>query len=183
MKIDNFKLLIEAGNPIISMETPDETRAIRMVREVAEASRLPLVQWSVTDGLRMTPPEGDKTLVEPGKLAAALAVVRQSSYPVLYLFKDVGPHCKDRAGGPLAPRPLFLAGLAVVDRDSRRGNVPAARRPPHGGAVRRRLARRGRTDGDRPPDVPGREESQPATGGIKADAGGIGTARADARAG
>ena len=95
MKIDEFKLLIEAGNPIIAMETPDETRAIRLVREVADAGRLPLVQWSVTEGLRMTPPEGERTLVEPGKLAAALAVVEQSSYPVLYVFKDVGPHCKD----------------------------------------------------------------------------------------
>ncbi len=95
VKIDDFKLLIEAGNPIIAMETPDETRAVRLVREVADAGRLPLVQWSATEGLRMTPPEGDRTLVDPGKLVAALGQVRQSSYPVLYVFKDVGPQCKD----------------------------------------------------------------------------------------
>ena len=44
VKIDDFKLLIEAGNPIIAMETPDETRAYRLVREVADADRRPLVR-------------------------------------------------------------------------------------------------------------------------------------------
>ena len=39
MKSDSLKLLIQAGNPIISMETPDEPRAVRLVREVAQASR------------------------------------------------------------------------------------------------------------------------------------------------
>ena len=147
MKLDDFKLLIEAGNPIIAMETPDETRAVRLVREVADAGRLPLVQWSATEGLRMTPPEGDRTLVDPGKLVAALGQVRQSSYPVLYVFKDVGPAVQGPAGGPLAARPLFFARLAVVDRDSRRGDGPAARRAAADRAVRHRLARRGRADG------------------------------------
>ena len=58
MKAENLKLLIQAGNPIISMETPDESRAIRLVREVAQASKLPLMEWSVTEGLLTTPPEG-----------------------------------------------------------------------------------------------------------------------------
>ena len=30
MKAENLKLLIHAGNPIISLETPDESRAIRL---------------------------------------------------------------------------------------------------------------------------------------------------------
>ncbi len=36
-----------------------------------------------------------KPLVEPGKVAAALRYVNQSASPAIYLFKDVGPHCKD----------------------------------------------------------------------------------------
>ena len=36
MKSAALKLLIQAGNPIISMETPDEPRAVAMVREVAQ---------------------------------------------------------------------------------------------------------------------------------------------------
>ena len=37
MKSAALKLLIQAGNPIIAMETPDEPRAICLVREVAQA--------------------------------------------------------------------------------------------------------------------------------------------------
>ena len=56
MKSEGLKLLIQAGNPIISMETPDEPRAAHLVHEVAEAMSLPLVEWSVTEGLRSMPP-------------------------------------------------------------------------------------------------------------------------------
>jgi len=95
MRSDSLKLLIQAGNPIISMETADEPRATRVVGEVAKQLRLPLSQWSVTEGLIPLPPEATKTLVEPGKPAAALQYVKQSGYPVIYCFKDLGAHCKD----------------------------------------------------------------------------------------
>jgi AAA+ superfamily predicted ATPase len=95
MKADTLKLLIQAGNPIISMETPDEPRAIQIVRTVAEAMRLPLLVWSVTKGLEQAPPEAAKTVIEPGKVAAALGYVKETPYPVVYLFKDLGAHCKD----------------------------------------------------------------------------------------
>ncbi len=95
MTSDNLKLLIQAGNPIISMETPDEPRALALVRQVAEAMKLPLIHWSVTRGLCTTAPEGIKTLVKPDKVVAALDYVRETSYPAIFLFKDLGPHCKD----------------------------------------------------------------------------------------
>jgi AAA+ superfamily predicted ATPase len=95
MKTDNLKLLIQSGNPIISMETPDEPRAIHLVHEVAAAMRLPLLEWSATEGMVQCPPEAAKVLVEPGKLPLALRCVKETSFPVLYLFKDLGPHCKD----------------------------------------------------------------------------------------
>jgi len=95
MKADTLKLLIQAGNPIISMETPDEPRAIQIVRTMAEAMRLPLLVWSVTKGLVQAPPEAAKTVIEPGKVAAALGYVKETPYPVVYLFKDLGAHCKD----------------------------------------------------------------------------------------
>jgi AAA+ superfamily predicted ATPase len=95
MKSEPLKLLIQAGNPIISMETPDETRAVGIVREVAADSRLPLSEWSITEGLLPSPSGASRTLVEPGKAIAALQYVRQSTYPAIYLFKDLSPHCKD----------------------------------------------------------------------------------------
>ena len=51
MKPDALKLLVAAGNPIISIATPDETRAVRFVRETAQQMGLPVAEWSLTDGL------------------------------------------------------------------------------------------------------------------------------------
>ena len=95
MNAENLRLLIQAGNPIISMETPDESRAIRLVREVALAAKLPLMEWSVTEGLLTTPPEGARELIKPSKIIEAIQQVKDTTYPALYLFKDLGPHCKD----------------------------------------------------------------------------------------
>jgi MoxR-like ATPase len=95
MKPEALRLLIDAGNPIISMDTPDEPRAIRVVQEVAQASGMNLAQWSVTEGLLSMPPAAAQTLVEPGKVAAALKHVVDAPDQMIYLFKDLGPHCKD----------------------------------------------------------------------------------------
>lgn len=96
MRTDNLGLLIQARNPIISLETPDEPRAVRIVHELAEKLRLPLFEWSIIDGLRQaTPPPGGKVVVEPGKVLAALDYLNQSTYQAIFLFKDLAPHCKD----------------------------------------------------------------------------------------
>ena len=95
MRSDVLRQLFQAGNPIIAIETPDEPRAAAAVREIAQQLRLSLLEWSVTDGLVAPPPAPSRPLVEPGKVAAALRYVGQSTNPAIYLFKDVGPHCKD----------------------------------------------------------------------------------------
>lgn len=95
MKSENLKLLIQAGNPIISMQTPDEPRAIHGIRDVAKELGLPISEWSVTEGLVSAPPAARTTLVEPGKVVAALRHIRETAYSVIYLFKDLSAHCKD----------------------------------------------------------------------------------------
>ena len=91
MTSDDLKLLMRAGNPLIAVETPDEPRALNMVREAAQKSGLPLAEWSVTEGLI----SASKTLVEAGKVIAALRHVKKTEYPEVFVFKDLGPHCKD----------------------------------------------------------------------------------------
>lgn len=96
MKSDNLRFLIQARNPIISIETPDEPRAVAMVREAAQDLAMPLLIWSVTEGLVSCAPQASQTRVEPGKVAAALRYVTERiAEPAVYLFKDLGPHCKD----------------------------------------------------------------------------------------
>ena len=95
MLSERLKQIIQARNPIVSMATPDEARAVATVRDAAQQLKMPLLQWSVTEGLVAAPPAAAQVLVEPGKLAAALRYVKESPYPTLYLFKDVSPHCKE----------------------------------------------------------------------------------------
>jgi ATP-dependent 26S proteasome regulatory subunit len=95
MTAEQLKLLIEADNPIISIETPDEPRAVRIVRAVAASMGVPLYEWSVTEGLVSAPPVPPEVKVEPGKVAMALRHVKQAGSQAIYLFKDLGPHCKD----------------------------------------------------------------------------------------
>jgi len=134
MQSDVLRQLIQAGNPIIAMETPDEPRAAAAVREVAQQLRLPLSAWSVTEGLVAAPPAASKPLVEPGKVAAALQYVKQSTYPAIYLFKDVGPHCKDPQvvrslrdlyfSSNVRPWTLVLIDAAGLPSEVRRLTVP-----------------------------------------------------------
>ena len=79
MTPESLKLLVQAGNPIISMETPDEPRAVRLVREVAQADAAAAV--GMVGDRRVwcrVPPEPSETLVEPGKVVAALRYVKDS---------------------------------------------------------------------------------------------------------
>jgi ATP-dependent 26S proteasome regulatory subunit len=134
MRSDALKHLIQAGNPIISIETPDEPRGGEIVREVAQQMGLPLSLWSVTDGLLPLNMASSKPVVEPNKVVPALQYVKQSTYPVLYLFKDIGPHCKDpqvvRSLRDLyfspnsRPWTLVLIDAAGLPPDVRRLTVP-----------------------------------------------------------
>jgi AAA+ superfamily predicted ATPase len=129
-----LKQLIQAGNPILSMETPDEPRAAGMVREAAEQMGVPLSEWSVTEGLLATGTSSSKPVIEPGKVVAALRHIKESTFPAIYLFKDLGPHCKDpqvvRALRDLYFSPssrmwtLVLVDAVALPSDVRRLTVP-----------------------------------------------------------
>lgn len=134
MTTDELELLIRAKNPIISIETPDEPRAVQIVRDVAAKMSRPLAEWSVTEGLITAPPAARSELVKPGAIMPALRHVQDSSYPILYLFKDIAPLCAD-AKVARSLRDLYFSSdsrlwtLILVDSgglppDSRRLTVP-----------------------------------------------------------
>ncbi|MGH7200685.1 MAG: AAA family ATPase, partial [Planctomycetaceae bacterium] len=94
---ESLKLLMQSGNPLISIETTDEPRAVELVRELAEKMQRPLFEWSMTAGLV----EFDRTayrapVVPPSeKVFPTLKHVLQTANRSVFLFKDLGPHCKD----------------------------------------------------------------------------------------
>ena len=110
MKIEGLKLLIAAGNPIISISTPDEPRAVRAVHDVAQAIGLPVSVWSLTEGLQAS--GIDQVLVEAGKPAAALELRQRLGPAGNLLVQRPRTACERAADSALPPRSLFLAGLA-----------------------------------------------------------------------
>jgi len=94
--LDQLKLLIRAGNPIIAIETNDEERATEIVRKAADQLYLPLFEWSITTGVHRIRPEKAETGVKAGKAETALDyVLDNKGEKELYLFKDLGPHCHE----------------------------------------------------------------------------------------
>jgi hypothetical protein len=102
--LDQLKLLIRAGNPVVAIESRDEEQAIRLVRDAAEALHVALFEWSATTGLRRVLPSRSDTGVKPGKPAPALEYVleHKGDSREVYLFKDLGPYASD----PLVSRLL-----------------------------------------------------------------------------
>ena len=97
--------LIEAGHPIISIESTDEVRAEQVVARAASTLRRPLRTWSVTEGLSESGSyrlSGDRVQaqrrVEAGKPADALRHVVEQRESAVFLFRDLGPHCRGAAG-------------------------------------------------------------------------------------
>lgn len=93
----SLELLIRAGYPLVSIETADEERAMRIVRLTAEALSRPVFEWSLTRGLWSCadPTNPRNQLAPPGKCVAALEYVRQTGGKGIFAFHDLGPHACD----------------------------------------------------------------------------------------
>lgn len=99
-----LQLLIRSGNPLIAIGTPDEHRAIQIVEGVAKQLGRPSFVWSMTDGLcdlDSSQPEtydlksNRNEIVGVGTPVPVLKQLRTSLRSAIYVFKDLGPHCKD----------------------------------------------------------------------------------------
>lgn len=94
--LEQLRHLVRSGNALLSVETHDEQRAVGLVRTVAEEMQVPLFEWSITTGLEQTFPAQTGTGVGLGKASLALSYVLERNFTTgFYIFKDLGPHCKD----------------------------------------------------------------------------------------
>ena len=51
MNVAGLKALVETGYPLIAIESRDEPRCVRTVREAAAESCVPVTTWSATEGM------------------------------------------------------------------------------------------------------------------------------------
>jgi len=91
-----LELLILSGNPFISIETPDESRALEVIRKVAHNLKKPLYEWSTTSGLCKSERGVLKPATVPGgRPEQTLSFIQQNTDEDLFVFKDLGPYCQD----------------------------------------------------------------------------------------
>lgn len=94
--LEQLKLQIRSGTPLVSIVTHDEERATEIVRKAAEELFLTLFEWSVTTGLARTRPGAADTGIKGSKPIASLDyVLDNKGEKEIYLFKDLAPHCRD----------------------------------------------------------------------------------------
>jgi SpoVK/Ycf46/Vps4 family AAA+-type ATPase len=94
--LSQLKLLIQAGNPLISVVSHDEEGVTEIVRKAVEALGLPLFEWNITSSVKRTLPAPAETGVKPGKASPALEyILDNNGKKEVYFLKDLGPHCKD----------------------------------------------------------------------------------------
>jgi len=94
---DHLALLIQAGHPLLLIETTDEDRAEGMVRDTAARLQRTVCDWSLTKGLWQLDDTGRpvRNLAPAGKPAAALEHVLRSGEQTVFVFRDLGPHVRD----------------------------------------------------------------------------------------
>ncbi|MCA8988714.1 MAG: AAA family ATPase [Planctomycetaceae bacterium] len=114
---EQLRLLIQAGHPLISIETIDEERALDTIHSAARKLNRPLFHWSMYTGLTAAPlydpPDGKEAvheqLLKPGKTQDMLLHLLKEKQPGVYVFKDFGPHCKEALIHRLLREILHLA--------------------------------------------------------------------------
>ena len=88
----DLNLVIEAGIPLVALETWDEPRAIDLLRRLARQRDSSLFQWSVTDGLKRSgfglQIEQDAKHAEP---EAILDYLKHRAEPGIYALCDFHP--------------------------------------------------------------------------------------------
>jgi hypothetical protein len=83
---DRLKILIDSSTPIVVMETVEEMRAVRMVREASSSLRLATFEWSIASGLVCCGAEAAPVAESkfPGAARASLQSAADLSAPAIY---------------------------------------------------------------------------------------------------
>lgn len=111
-----LRIIIDSNTPVVIVETVEERRALRLVREAASELQLPVFEWSIADGLARAgassgssegpPPlpgthEGRQPTETDRKLAAVNASLIQANLPPLSLVTGKDQYLENAAPAPV----------------------------------------------------------------------------------
>jgi hypothetical protein len=86
--VEDIKQLIRTRRPLVTIQTPEEEYAARVIRLSGKEMGLPVMEWSVSDGLYRTVPPGGEMINQTQSLAESLRYLRVSEQTAVYVFKD-----------------------------------------------------------------------------------------------
>ncbi|TQV88776.1 AAA family ATPase [Aliikangiella coralliicola] len=93
---NDLNLLIKSGNPIITIETHEELRALNLLGEIANFLNKPLFGWDHVDGMRRTDLSHDLAEIENTQdPLEALAQIKASNRSCIFALCDFHPHFED----------------------------------------------------------------------------------------
>lgn len=92
--VHDLKTLILSFHSLIAIETVEEERVVRLLKDVSADLGLPLFSWSVTRGLSRTGRTGIQGTIEPD---GVLRHIESLTIDGIFLLKDFAPHLKDPA--------------------------------------------------------------------------------------
>ncbi|MBR9804921.1 ATPase, partial [bacterium] len=87
-EVRDLALLIDAGVPIIAIETHEEPRALQLLSQLAIQRNLPMLSWTITDGLRRSDITGQKPQPDSCDPEAALEQLKQNPQANLAVLCD-----------------------------------------------------------------------------------------------
>jgi hypothetical protein len=106
--LKDLQITLDAGVPVIVIESQEESRVLDLVRRMGFARGIPVWGWTVSDGLRRLEIEPVANRREHTEAADALRQVRQQPEPGVFVFCDLHPFLDE----PLIVRLLKDIALA-----------------------------------------------------------------------
>jgi AAA+ superfamily predicted ATPase len=89
-------MILDAGIPIVAIESPDEEQVLSLLLRFAMQRHLGFYQWSVTRGLKLggfgPKPDPDSDTTDPADL---LKTIARTPGPAIYALCDFHPYLKD----------------------------------------------------------------------------------------
>src|SRR5215469_6019015 len=88
---DRLKILIDSSTPIVVMETAEEMRAVRLVREAAAPLNLAVFEWSIANGLVRSGVEAAAAAADMRFPGAARATLHAGNDPAAGIYNSREP--------------------------------------------------------------------------------------------